>query len=205
VSDIDRGAWIPDNDRPNCETFRCPFCGETVFMRRGHATYPTCPWCISDMPDADDLDTPEEIEQMKKGNRAATNKAYCDDPAMQEKKKEASRRYYQEHKEEFREKNRIYRETHREKCRELHRRWFEENRDHANEKARENYAKHREERCAAYREKYESDPAFRAKKKEYRERTYGKKMREVISHIRGVPEETLPRYEFTPHMPRKGG
>ena len=67
MSDIDRGAWIPDNDRPNCETFRCPFCGETVFMRRGHATYPTCPWCISDMPDADDLDTPEEVEQIKKG------------------------------------------------------------------------------------------------------------------------------------------
>ena len=115
TDEIFRGSWIPASTRPNNQIFICPFCGERVYMFRGSPTYPTCPWCVSDMPEMDDFETPEELADRKAGNRAATGRKYCVDPEVNKARNEKLRAYRASLGDKFREQRREYHARNREK------------------------------------------------------------------------------------------
>lgn len=193
---IFRGSWIALNDSENCETFRCPFCGEEVTIRRGSATYPTCPWCLSDMPEAEDFETPAELRALKRGNKSYTNLTYSIDPADHEAKLEKRRQWSAEHKEQLREYQRKYYAEHRDELLAKQRQRYREDperRRRKQETSNDYYKRNREEINEKAREARAADPErFKA----YKEKCLGKPMREVEAHIRGVSVDELPRSGF---------
>lgn len=193
MGNIDRGSWIAQNDSENCERFRCPFCGEIVYIKHGYATYPTCPYCLTDMPEAEDFDTPEELRKAKWGNKGATNLLYCEERERAEKKKAYHREYYRKNRERMLENQRRYDDAHKEQISERNKRYYQEHKAEICAQQKEYHAEHREEykaRSKAWRE------AHPDKVKEYRLKTYGKPMREVTAHILGIPVEDVPKPDF---------
>lgn len=188
MADIFRGGWIPATNRENCTLFRCPICGEIVCMQRGRATYPTCPFCLSDMPEAEDFETPEELEEMKRGNRAATGKSYSSSREDSEEFKRKCREYYVRNVEHIREYKREYRARNSEKIRAEKREYAKKHPEKNRECCRRYYQKHREQILAAAKKNYKADPEkYRERDRRYR----GKSMREVTAHILGVPVEEV--------------
>lgn len=193
-----RGSWIPISDRPANQRFLCPFCGEQVRMLPGDPTFPTCPWCLSDLPEAEDFETPEELREIKRGNKAFTNLTYSVDPADHEAKLEKRRQWYADpdNREKTIERNRKYYAENREDILAKQRKKYREDPDRRQRKlesANNYYAENREEICAKQKAKRAADPErFKA----YKEKCLGKPMREVEAHIRGVSVDELPRSGF---------
>ena len=188
-----RGSWIPATDKPNCQRFSCPFCGETVYMPSGTPTYPTCPWCISDMPEAEDFDTPEELRAAKMGNKGSTGLTYSTDPTDNATRREKRREWYALNKEHEREYQRNYYYEHRDEINEKARERYQKNKQHRLEYQRRYRAEHHDEILAKARAAREADPErFKA----YNIKHKGNSMREVEAHIRGVPVEDIPRNGF---------
>lgn len=193
MSNIYRGSWIPVTEKPNNQRYLCPYCGETVYMPCGTPTYPTCPWCVSDMPEADDFDTPEELADAKRGNKANTGKKYSVDPNDNENKRAKRRAWYAENRERECAYNREYYEKHREELLAKQRERYRANKTQRLEYQKKYREEHRDEIREAQRAAREADPErFRA----YNEKSRGKSMREVEAHIRGVPVEEIPRNGF---------
>ncbi len=190
---IFRGSWIPFSDNPRNQRFVCPFCNEQVRMMPGDPTYPTCPWCLSDMPEAEDFETPEELLAIKRGNKSMTNKTYSIDPADNEAKRARRRQWYADHPEQCRENSRKYYAEHREEILARQRARYREDPSRKLEYQRRYTEEHREEINRKRREERAADPEkFREQQRRYR----GKPMREVKAHISGVPVEEIPEAGF---------
>lgn len=190
---IFRGSWIPVSARPNNQIWICPFCGERVRMLPGDPTFPTCPWCLADLPEAEDFETPEELRDAKRGNVANTGKKYSVDPEDNENKRAKRRQWYAEHKEQSREYQRKYYEEHREELLAQMRERYRRNKEKKLNSAGQYREEHREEINEKAREARAADPErFKA----YKEKCLGKPMREVEAHIRGVSVDELPRSGF---------
>lgn len=167
---IFRGSWIPVNDSPHPELYKCPFCGEQVYIKRGMATYPTCPFCLSDMPEAEDFDTPEELEKRKAGNRAATGRKYCEDREVNLSQREKRRAYYASRGDHFREYKREYHAKNREKINAQQRARYQKRKDKNREYSKRYYQEHREELIEKNRQWRQQNPE---RYKEYQRRYRG--------------------------------
>lgn len=189
-SKVFRGSWIPQTDTTRNQTWFCPVCGGKVYMQPGSPTYPTCPWCLSDMPEVDDFDTPEELAEAKRRNHGATNKIYSTDPADAERKRKYQNKYYLQHAEELKARARQRYADNRDAELERQKRYREKHLDEKREYDREYHAAHREERNAKQRERYAANPE---KYREMKKKERGKPMREVMAHIYGVAVEDIPK------------
>lgn len=190
---IFRGSWIALTNNPKCQRFRCPSCGNIVSMLMGSPTYPTCPWCLYDLPEAEDFDTPSELEQRKRGNRAATGKVYSESREDNEAWNAKRREYYARNGEHLREYKRKYYEDNKERLRAYRHKYYQEHKEKFQEYSKKYYQSHREEILARIKKKCKENPE---KCKEYQKRYRGKSMREVEAHIRGVSVDELPRSGF---------
>lgn len=183
ASKVFRGSWIPAKETAYNMIFFCPFCLEAVYMGAGSPTYPTCPWCLSDMPEAEDFETPEELKDAKRGNRNATGSVYNVSREDNERMKADRRRRYWSDPEGNRERSRKYAADpeHHEKKLQRDRRYYQENRDLICAKARERREKDRDEINAKRRERYRNEPErFLA----YRLRARGRPTEEIEANIR---------------------
>lgn len=190
---IYRGSWIAATERPHNQVYFCPFCGEKVRMLPCDPTFPTCPWCLSDMPEADDFETPEELRDAKRGNLANTGKKYSINPEDNEAKRAKRRQWYADHKEREREYQRQYYEEHKAEINANARIRYLAQREKRLEYQRKYRKEHRDELRESARAARKADPE---RFKEYQVKNKGKSMREVEAHIRGVPVEEIPRNGF---------
>ena len=191
-SKVFRGSWIPQTDTVGNKTWFCPFCNEKVYMHPGSPTYPTCPWCLSDMPEAEDFDTPEELYEAKRRNENTTGKVYGTKEDYEAAKAKRKEKYWNDPERDH-EICKRYRETHKEERREYARKYYREHREEITERQREWRRKNRDRINAARREDRKANPE---KYKQYWQNSCGKPMREVEAHIKGVPVEDIPVYDF---------
>lgn len=175
---IFRGSWIPATKLPNNQRFFCPFCGQMVYMRAGSPTYPTCPWCISDMPEADDFKTPDELHAPKIHAKSYSEPVDITTLSDEEADKEYRRQYYELNSERLLAKYKESSPSEKERRREYTKKYREEHREEIKEKAR-----------AARAADPERFKAYALKQKQ-------KSMREVEAHIRGVSPDEIPRNGF---------
>lgn len=191
--EVFRGSWVPVNDSPHPELYKCPFCGEQVYIKRGMATYPTCPFCLSDMPEAEDFETPAELAERKAGNRAATGRKYCENREVNEARNAKLRAYRASLGEEFRAQRREYYAKNKEKINAQQRARYQKNIEKNRARSLQYYYDHREERLAAQKKWREENPD---KAKEQQINAKGRTMREVEAHIRGISVDEIPEYDF---------
>ena len=139
---IFRGSWIPASKREGNQRFFCPFCGESVYMLTSMATYPTCPWCITDMPELDDFETPDELHSMKLKEipeRVERKPAPVSDEEKRQRRREqyaADREHRREYAREYYRRNNAESERRKERNRENARRYRESHHDEILAKAR---------------------------------------------------------------------
>ena len=196
-SKVYRGSWLPIKDTEFNMLWTCPFCGETVCMTAGSPTYPTCPFCLSDMPEAEDFDTPEELREMKRHNKAVTDHVYSCDPADNRRKNERQRERYRLNAETERQKKREHYALNRDQISEHTREYLIAHPDKAQarrERSRQYREDHKDEINARRRKKYADNPEkYKAQVRKSRIKNSGRPMREVMAHIYGVAVEDIPK------------
>ena len=175
---IYRGSWIPATKLSNNQRFFCPFCGQMVYMYPGAPTYPTCPWCVSDMPEADAFKTYEELRAPKLDIKSYSEPADINTLTDEDAKKEYQRQYYEMNKEKILADQKRLNDQYKERRREYNRKYREEHHDEIKEKAK--------------RARAEDPERFRA----YAKKQRIKSMREVEAHIRGVAPDEIPKNGF---------
>lgn len=196
-SKVFRGSWIPAKDTEYNMIWSCPVCGETVYMAAGSPTYPTCPWCLTDMPESEDFETPEELREMKRHNKAVTDHVYSCNPADNQRKNERQRERYRLNAETERAKKREHYALNRDQISEHTREYLIAHPDKAQarrERSRQYREDHKEEINARRRQKYAENPEkYKEQARQSRIRNSGRPMREVMAHIYGVPVEDIPK------------
>lgn len=193
MSNVFRGSWIPATDAENCELFICPECGEQVYMKRGQATYPSCPFCLTDLPEAEEFETPEELSNAKRGNKGCTGLTYTNGTEEHAEYCAKRRKRYAENREQAREYQREYYRKNKERILSNQRVNYIYNKEKRLEYQRQYRAAHKDELNESAKEWRRNNPD---KVREYQIRARGKPMREVTAHIMGIPVEDVPETGF---------
>ena len=113
INRINRGGWMPVGNPDTCLKWRCPTCGEEVCMFRGTPTYPTCPFCLSEIPGWEDFETPEQLRVLLRQSTTATGKRYCFDEEEKQRHKERRHNSYIANRDAVIERQKKYNEEHK--------------------------------------------------------------------------------------------